>query len=116
MKTTEIKNRIDTILTDDELENAAGGAYYARSECKSADEVTFIANVGDIVEVCVFYTFTVRCRVVDRRIFRVDESDYAEFGGRTFSQSRYRDEYKVEALESHWFFEGGWNPRYLIEM
>ena len=52
-------------LSDNELVNISGGDYNKYLiECKNC---CFCYNIGDVVEVFTWLTFTVRCKIVDTR-------------------------------------------------
>lgn len=110
MKTT---NTNGTLLKDEELEFVAGGEYYSDGSHRNSEDVTFIKNIGDIVEVASGWGFgTVRCRIVDRQI-----GSYVDInsGIRNFAIRYYCDEYKVEPLEPHWYFYQDWVSRNSIQ-
>lgn len=110
MKTTDT---FGTLLKDEELENITGGEYYTLGSSYDSKDVQYIFNVGDIVEVASGWGFgTVRCRIVERRIGEREEpTGDLRFWGKKY----YFEEYKVEPLESHWYFYREWVSRSLIQ-
>lgn len=105
-----------TELSEKDLMAVNGGTFYSGVARNSEEDVTFVANIGDIVEVASGWGFgsTVRCKVVGRRITR-----YSYFnGGHTTGKhiTLYFDEYKCVELESHWYFANGWKDRNDIEI
>ncbi len=101
-------------LSDVELSEVSGGTFYKHATFSSAEEVQFVANIGDIVEVATTWGFgsTVRCRVVNRRIAKYFYySNYENAYVDVFS-----DIYECVALESHWYFTDGWKSRPDIEI
>lgn len=113
MKTTDNNNTVGTLLTDIELENVVGGEFYKLSRFPSPDYVTFVANIGDTVEIHNICNYTVRCKIVDRKI--VCRADITEYGNGQKRTDFYYDYYKVEPYENHWYFGGGWFRRCDIE-
>lgn len=98
-----------------ELENVNGGKYYSGHEVMSQDSVTFVADVGDFIQVASGWGFgTVLCRVVGRRISSYSYSIGTRGTGESISV--YYDQYEVEEVESHWYFKNGWKNRNDIEM
>lgn len=104
-----------TELTDEELGDIAGGAFYIGERFDSPALVTFIAEVGQTLEVKSGMGFgtTVRCKITDRKIQKKNES-----GGNlvSVSQDYYVDVYYAVPLEEHFFFKAGWVARSDIEI
>lgn len=93
-----------TELSEKDLMAVNGGTFYSGIAKSSMEDVTFVANIGDIVEVASGWGLgtTVRCKVVGRRIVRY--------------VTLYFDEYECVELESHWYFANGWKSRNDIEI
>ena len=106
-------------LSDDELKQISGGTYHESVYYKNESDVTYIHNIGDTVEVYSGWLFgTVQCKIVDRRIVWYETHNTGGPGIYAFNVRGYRDEYKVQELESHWYFylNNEWLPRDDIEM
>lgn len=102
-------------LQDNELKMVIGGKYYSGAGKTSPDDVEFIANIGDIVEVASGWGFgTVRCRIVDRKVSGYSYSVGKRGSGQTISC--YYDVYECQELKSHWYFKNGWKSRNDIEI
>ena len=121
----ELKKEIESFqskieeLSDEELKQISGGTYHANVYFKNRSEVTYIHNIGDIVEVYSGWLFgTVRCKIVGRRVVWYETHNTGGPGIYVSNVSGYRDEYQVQELESHWYFyfNGEWMPRDNIEM
>ena len=105
-------------LSDDELKQISGGAYHETVLFKNESDVNYIFNVGDIVQVYSGWLFgTVACRITDRHIVWYETHNTGGPGIYAINVSGYRDEYKVQELESHWYFyyNDEWLPRDDIE-
>lgn len=105
-------------LSDDELKQISGGTYYDPLFCENESDVTYIAEVGDLVEVYSGFLFgTVQCRVVDRRIVWYETHNTGAPGIVAVNVRGYRDEYRVQETKNHWYFylNDDWLPRDDIE-
>ena len=121
----EIKREKETLmskieeLSEDEIKEISGGKYHEVVYYETESEVKFIHEIGDIVEVYSGWLFgTVRCRITDRRIVWFETHSTGGPGIYAFNVRGYIDEYKVQELESHWYFylNGDWLPRDDIEI
>ena len=105
-------------LSDDELKVVTGGSYYETVYHKNKEDVSYILNVGDEVEVyCGLFWGTVRCRIVDRRVIWYETHNTGAPGVWALNISGYRDEYLVQEIKDHWYFflNNAWLPREYIE-
>lgn len=105
-------------VTDEGLSAINGGAFYDRGGVSDLSKLNFVAKAGDIVEVASGWGFgsTVRCVIVETRI---NESHFGITNSAGYVVEdicTYYDEYKVQELESHWYFHNGWKDRDDIEM
>lgn len=105
-------------VTDEGLAAINGGAFYESGGFSTLEKLNFVAKAGDIVEVASGWGFgsTVRCVVVETRI---NESHFGITNSAGYVVEdicTYYDEYKVQELESHWYFHNGWKDRDDIEM
>ena len=103
-------------LSEKDLMAVNGGTFYSSDGRGTIEAVTFVANIGVIVEVASGWGFgsTVRCKVVDRRI-----SCYTYYTGGHTSGKRvtvYYDECRCVEIETHWYFANGWKSRNEIEI
>lgn len=106
-------------LSDDELKQISGGTYHESVCYKNKSDVTYIHNIGDIVEVYSGWLFgTVQCKIVDRRIVWYETHNTGGPGIYAINLSGYRDEYQVQEIENHWYFylNNDWLPRDDIEI
>ena len=128
MKTKEeletIKKERDSLLSkvkelsEDELKQISGGAYHENVYYKNENDVKYIHNIGDTIEVYSGWLFgTVRCKIVDRRVVWYETHNTGGPGIYASNVRGYRDEYKVQEIENHWYFylNNEWLPRNDIE-
>ena len=105
-------------LSDDELSQVTGGSYYSREYYKNENEVQFLFNIGDEVEVRNwFYIGTVRCKVVGRKkeYEFIENTGAPGMPGGAYYNEGWVDYYDCQELESHWWFPNGWYDRSMIE-
>ena len=101
-------------LTDDELKQISGGTYNESVYYENESDVSYIYEIGEEVEVYSGWLFgTVRCRIVDRHIVWFETHNTGGPGIYALNVRGYRDEYKVQELEDHWYFylNNEWLPR-----
>lgn len=92
-------------LSDDELTEISGGSWYPKQYSQTPGEVSFVADIGQIVEVGTgWFGTTVRCTVTDTRVSRFLSAGTRDPGFLQF----YTDEYYVVPLEDHWYFSARW--------
>lgn len=106
-------------LSDDELKQIVGGKYPDNVYYETAEQVQFIHNVGDIVEVysgCIFGT--VECTIIDRKVSWYETRNTGASGIYVANVSGYRDEYLVKENNYHWYFylDEEWLPRNDIQI
>lgn len=103
-----------TELSDEELRDVAGGSFYGITDFKSPAEVTFVAEIGQVLEVSNGWGFnaTVRCRITDRKI---EERTVVDGIMVVSTHHYYYDRYYVVPLEEHWYFSADWVGRNAIE-
>ena len=105
-------------LSEDELKEISGGKYHETVLFQNESDVNYIYNIGDYVQVYSGWLFgTVLCRVVDRHIVWYETHNTGAPGIVAANVRGYRDEYKVQEVEDHWYFylNDEWLPRDDIE-
>lgn len=111
------KNEFSRPLTDEQLENTVGGEYYNPLYSVNKDDIDYLFEIGDTVEVSAGYGFgiTVRSKITDRRIVWFDTPGTGPLGCIGFHG--YRDEYFCVAEdEPFWYFcDEEWRTRDEIE-
>ena len=106
-------------LTDEELSGVTGGDYYSTERYKSKENVEYIFEVGDIVEVRNwFYIGTVRCRITEVKIEwdEVCNTGAPGMPGTAFYDAGWIDKYYCQELENHWYFPNDWYPRSMLQI
>lgn len=86
----ESKNRLPEELDEENLDQVSGGGYFHEHIVDSPEDVRFVFQPGDIVQVdSGLYFFTQRCRIVRCEVF-----DFIAVG-----RSGYSDCYVVESMD-----------------
>lgn len=99
----EYQEKRRAALSDEELSDIAGGRYYDYEEHDSPSAVTYIAKVGDVVEVSNGWGGTQQCRITDVKLIDLWGS--------------YHEEYYMVPLETHWYLpKRKWIRRDVIEI
>lgn len=98
-------------MSDDSLDAVSGGTFLGLESKADASQVTYVFQVGDIVDVkCMGFT-SVRCRITKLGT----ESDIVSNPGGV-AQNVFVDTYYCEKLDSNPFFLNGWKDRDQIVM
>ena len=105
-------------LTEEEAAQVSGGQFYTTRYWKDKNDVEYIFEVGQEVEVASGWGFgtTVRCRITNRRVEYFRTTSPGPLG--TPLVWGYRDEYFCEAIDPPFYFLGDkcWRYRGEIEM
>ena len=103
-------------LTETEAEKVTGGEFNTTIYWKKEDEVEFIYEIGDEVEVASGWGFgtTVRCGITDRKANFFRPTTVGPLG--TPIVYGYRDEYFCEALDPPFYFIGDKSWRFRSEI
>lgn len=99
------------------LEQVSGGGYYPKEFYANENDVEFVVNVGDIVQVQNWFLIgTVTCRVTAVKTMECGSNTGAPGMPGSARSGGWVDMYYCEETESCWYFPSGWYTRDALEL